>query len=163
MISVVIRSEHGLEPLAATLRALVPGVVEGLVGDAVVLAARSDEAVATLVEGVGAKLVIADDLSWAGGARIARREWILCLDAGDVPGEGWMAALDRFVALSPPDRGLGRLQRIGSWRARLRSLAPTRQVQAGDLVRRDLLLRNAGAPQRAARIPAAIARAPRSG
>ena len=163
MISVVIIAEHGVEPLAATLRALVPGVVEGLVGDAVVLAARPEEVVANLVEGFGAKLVMADDLSWASGARVARREWILCLDAGDVPGEGWMAALDRFVALSPPDRELGRLQRTGSWRARLRSFVPTRHIQAGDLVRRDLLLRNAGAPRQAARIPAAISRPPGAG
>jgi hypothetical protein len=160
MISVVIRANHGIEALAATLRVLIPGVVDGIVGDAVVLAARSDDGLAGLVDGVGATLVIDEELSWAGGAQMARREWVLCLEAGDVLGEGWMGALDRFVALSPPESGLGRLRRLGAWRARLRALVAARQVQAGDLVRRDLLLRSAEAPGRAARIPAAIVRAP---
>jgi hypothetical protein len=160
MISVVIRAEHNIEALAATLRALIPGVVDGLVGDAVVLAPSSDDVLANVVDGVGATLAIDPALSWASGARIARREWILCLEAGDLLGEGWMTALDRFIALSPAGRGFGRLRRLGSWRARLRALVPARQVEAGDLVRRELLLSSAGAPGRAARIPAVVARAP---
>jgi hypothetical protein len=38
MITVLVRVERGAEALAATLASLVPGVVAGLVADAVVLA-----------------------------------------------------------------------------------------------------------------------------
>ena len=34
------------------------------------------------------------------GAKEARRDWLLCLDDGDIPQEGWIRVLDRFVALS---------------------------------------------------------------
>src|SRR5215213_9081354 len=141
MISVVVRAERGVEALAATLRAIVPAVAEGLVGDAVVLDATSDEAVAAVADAVGATLVAGPEVSWRRGAQAARRDWVLCLAAGDVPSEGWILALDRFLA-RPPDCGFGRLRRPTAWLPRLRGLARARQVRAGDILRRDLLLRS---------------------
>jgi len=160
MISVVVRAERGVEALAATLRAIVPAVAEGLVGDAVVLDPASDDAVAAVADAVGATLVAGPDVSWRRGAQAARREWILCLGAGDVPGEGWILALDQFFAASPPDCGFGRLRRPTSWFARMRGLAGAQQVRAGDLLRRDLLLRSDVPPGRPARVLAAIDRYP---
>jgi hypothetical protein len=158
MISVVVRAESGAEALAATLRALVPAVAEGLVADAAVLVRKADEGIAAVADAVGATLVVDTTLSWDGGARAVRRDWILCLSAGDVPGEGWILAVDRFIALSPMDRGFGRLARRQTLPDRLRGLAGGRQVRAGDLLRRELLLANGVRRPRPARIAAVVDR-----
>jgi hypothetical protein len=163
MISVLIRVEHGVEALAATLSALVPAVAEGLVGDAVVLVRRPDPSVATVADAVGANLVVEPEGSWQRGAAVARREWLLCLEDGDVPSEGWIRTLDRFIALSPPNRRFGRLSRrsarLGKGvRTALRSLAAPRRVRAGDLVHRSVLQEQVA--QRPARVGAVIERDP---
>jgi hypothetical protein len=164
MISVLIRAEHGVEALAATLRALVPAVADSLVGDAVVLARRPDPTLAAVADEVGAAFVVAPDDSWRQGAQVARRDWILCLDDGDVPSEGWIRAVERFVAADPPDRSFGRLARrptrlIDAVRQKIRGLAGSRQVQAGDLVHRRILL-DQGASARPVRLAARIGRDP---
>ena len=64
-----------------------------------------------VADAVGATLVIDPSGGWSQGARAAKRDWLLCLADGDVPTEGWIRALDRFIALSPPDRLFGRLRR----------------------------------------------------
>lgn len=163
MITVLIRVKHGPEALAATLEALVPAVAAGLVGDAVILAGREDETVAKVADAVGATLVLAEDGSWEKGVQAARRDWLLCLDDGDIPQEGWIRVLDRFVSLSPPERGLARLRRrmgmlgwLGDALGRLFALS---SIRAGDLVHRRVLTREmkGRAP---VRLAAAIARDP---
>ncbi|HVL72820.1 MAG TPA: hypothetical protein VM434_13180, partial [Beijerinckiaceae bacterium] len=80
LITALVHARHGPEALAATLAALVPGVAEGLVGDAVVLAAEPGYA-APIAEAAGADFVPlgpADD-PWRAGAARARRPWVLCL------------------------------------------------------------------------------------
>ena len=141
MITVLVRVSHGPEALAATLSALVPAVAEGLVGDAVILADRQDEALAKVADAAGATLVVAERGSWAEGARAARRDWLLCLDDGDIPQEGWIRVLDRFVALSKPEQGLARMRRRRAGVARtLTNLFADARVRAGDLVHRRVLL-----------------------
>jgi hypothetical protein len=159
MISAVVRVEHGVEALAATLSALVPGVADGLVGDAVVLAATRDGPVAEVADALGARLIVDADRSWATGAKAARRDWILCLADGDVPAEGWIRALDCFIAASPADRGFGRLaRRPAALGERFLRLLGSREIQAGDVVRRDLLLRSGKRPGRPVRVSALIER-----
>ncbi|HEY8382954.1 MAG TPA: hypothetical protein VIL09_12475 [Microvirga sp.] len=165
MISVLVRVEHGVEALAVTLSALVPAVADGLVGDAVVLVRRPDEAVARVADAVGAGMVTAeggawrDGDAWREGARRVRRDWVLCLADGDVPSEGWIRTLDRFIALSPPERRFGRLARPSRpLRERLLALVRPRAVRPGDLVHRALLLE--GVASRPVRVPAAIERDP---
>jgi hypothetical protein len=164
MISVLIRVEHGAEALAITLGALIPAVADGLVADAVVLVSRPDDAIATIVEAVGATMSVAPEPGWRQGAALAKRDWLLCLSDGDVPSEGWIRVVERFVALSPPDRRFGRLERrrrgmFEGFRHRLRGLAGAGQVRAGDLVQRSALAEKArlGRP---ARIGARIERDP---
>jgi hypothetical protein len=159
MISAVVRVEHGVEALAATLSALVPGVADGLVGDAVVLAATRDGPVAEVADALGASLIAGADRSWGIGAQAARRDWILCLADGDVPMEGWIRTLDRFIAASPADRGFGRLaRRPAALRDRLLRVLGSRDVRAGDLVRRDLLLRGGTGLGRPVRVSAVLGR-----
>lgn len=101
-----------IDRLADTLSVLVSGVAGGLVGDAVIVAGRESEAVAAVAEATGATLVLhRGGNPYAAGAVAARRDWILCLEAGDVPAEGWIRTLDRFVGTARPETALGRLHR----------------------------------------------------
>lgn len=147
MITVLIRVKHGPEALAVTLSALVPAVAAGLVGDAVILAGREDAAVATVADAAGATLILGEGglegSSWERGAKAARRDWLLCLDDGDIPQEGWIRVLDRFVSLHRPGRDLARLRRAGGWRSAFDALSAfigRPSVRAGDLVHRSVLL-----------------------
>jgi hypothetical protein len=170
MLTAVIFAEGDPENLAATLGALVPAVIEGLLGDAVVVARVADPAVATVAEIAGASLAVAaaDADAWREGARLARRDWLLCLRAGDVPADGWMRAVDQFlVAAVRGHRPLGRFSRPGLGLADSLSLvvermAGTRVVRAGDLVQRSWLGARNGARVRPLPIAARIARAPAS-
>jgi hypothetical protein len=161
MITALIRVEHGVEALAITLAALVPAVVDGLVGEAIVLADRIDEPLAGIADAVGARLLTVSGDPWSEGASRAKREWLLCLADGDVPTEGWIRALDRFIALSPPDRRFGRLARPGaSWGVRAMTLVRRPAVVPGDLVHRSVLLGAATRLPRPERISAGVERDP---
>ena len=141
MITVLVRVTHGPEALAATLSALVPAVAAGLIGDAVILAAKQDEILEQVADAAGATLVVAPDAPWTEGAKEARRDWLLCLDDGDIPQEGWIRVLDRFVALSKPERGLARMRRPrGGAIGALLSLFASSSVRGGDLVHRRVLM-----------------------
>ncbi|QGY04147.1 hypothetical protein MMSR116_21255 [Methylobacterium mesophilicum SR1.6/6] len=134
-----------IDRLADTLSVLVSGVAGGLVGDAVIVTGRESEAVAAVAEATGATLVVhRSGNPYADGAGAARRDWVLCLEAGDVPAEGWIRTLDRFVGTARPETGLGRLHRpAAGWSGRLvnriERLMGARQARAGDVVRREVL------------------------
>src|SRR5690349_9726731 len=104
MITGLVLVSHGPEALAVTLSALVPGVV---------LARQADPDIATIAEATGATLatVAPGGDPWRTGAALARRAWVFCLEDGDVPMEGWVRTLDRFVSLGAGDRRFGRLAR----------------------------------------------------
>ena len=134
-----------IDRLADSLGALVAGVAAGLVGDAVIVAAAVDQAVDTIADATGASLVVVPPGSnpWVAGARIARRDWVLCLEAGDVPGDGWIRTLDRFVGTAGAD-ALGRLSRPHAGfatrlAARAEAVVGAGVARPGDLVRRDRL------------------------
>ncbi len=163
MITVLVRVTHGPEALAATLSALVPAVAEGLVGDAVILSGRQDDTLAMVADAAGATLVVAKGASWMEGAKAARRDWLLCLDDGDIPQEGWTRALDRFVSLAGPHQSMARLRRragllqaglevIGRWFGRA-------SIRAGDLVHRRALMHH-GKTRAPVRLAAAVERDP---
>ena len=140
MITALIRIKHGPEALAVTLSALVPAVAAGLVGDAVILADKEDETLAQVADAAGATLIVAQGVSWHAGAQAARRDWLLCLDDGDIPQEGWIRVLERFVSLGGQERGLARLRRQASLRGTLAALLRRSSVRAGDLVHRRVLM-----------------------
>jgi hypothetical protein len=166
MITALVHAEGQPEELAATLAALVHAIVEGLMGDAVIIAHEPDAAIKGIAEVAGATLAIVPQGvdPWRAGAARARREWLLCLSSGDVPGEGWLRAVDRFLAgparSGQPLARFGRRQvlslfTIGDLAARMTG---TRSAQAGDLVRRDWLTAAEPARVRPARLRAAIER-----
>ncbi|KMO32312.1 hypothetical protein VQ02_24050 [Methylobacterium variabile] len=141
-----------IDALADTLAALVAGVAAGVVGDAVIAAAHPDDPeIGTMAESTGAALVARGHSPWVAAAAVARRPWMLCLEAGDVPAEGWIRVLDRFGATATPE-AVGRLRRphaplFERIAARREALTGTRRVRAGDLVRAQAL--QAGLPLRA--------------
>lgn len=134
-----------IDRLADTLSALVSGVAAGLVGDAVIVTGAASGAVAAVAETTGAALALhAGGDPYSAGAGLARRDWVLCLEAGDVPAEGWIRTLDRFIGTAKPEIGLGRLRRPpAGWRARMlapiEALAGARRSRAGDVIRREIL------------------------
>jgi len=167
MITVLVRVTRGPEALAVTLSSLVPAVAAGLVGDAVILAPEPDEALARVADATGATLLVTGDRSWRPGAEAARRDWLLCLDDGDIPQEGWIRILERFVSLSRSERGIARLrhQQAGfGTRAidAVRRLAGGSAVRAGDLVHRRVLL-DGVKPHKPVRLAAVIGRDPAFG
>jgi hypothetical protein len=165
MITALILTDGRIEPLAATLAALVPGVAEGLVADAVVIGRKHDGRVADIAEGVGAAYVAADREAhaWSAGAALARRDWLLCLEAGDVPASGWIPALERFVAFA----GEPRIGRLSGPSRRLDAAALTERLfgssraQRGHVVHRALLDKSGlSARLRPVRITARLERPP---
>ncbi|KQP65892.1 hypothetical protein [Methylobacterium sp. Leaf112] len=152
MISALIHVARPTDPdavdrLADTLGALVAGVAAGLVGDAVIVAPSHSTAIDTVAEATGAKLVLRPrgGSAWSAGAKAARREWVLCLEAGDVPAEGWIRILDRFIGTARPDVTLGRLRRPHAGlparlAARGEGVIGVGAPRPGDLVRRERLL-----------------------
>jgi hypothetical protein len=145
MITVLIRVNHGPEALVMTLSALVPAVAAGLVGDAVILASAQDDQLSAVADAAGATLVMAPEGSWRKGSQVARREWLLCLNDGDIPQEGWIRVLDRFIAQGHPDRHLGRLRRRKAGLVQrafdlLGNVSGSSSIRVGDLVHRRILL-----------------------
>jgi hypothetical protein len=165
MMTALILAEGAPEGLAVTLGALVPAVVEGLIGDAVVIGRQADSPTEAIAEVAGAAIVIASPGTdpWREGAALARREWLLCLQSGDVPGDGWMRAVDRFLAAAARNgQPLGRFSRKAGAASVLIDLAErvagTRTVRPGDLVRRDRLTGREPARVRPVRIGARLKR-----
>lgn len=152
MISGLIHVSRPSDPIAVdrladTLAALVAGVAAGLVGDAVIVVPEVTAAIETVAEATGATLVARKRGAspWSAGARAARREWVLCLEAGDVPAEGWIRTLDRFIGTAGPDIVLGRLRRPHTtlsvrFAARGETVIGVSRPRAGDVVRRQRLI-----------------------
>jgi hypothetical protein len=151
------------EALAVTLSALVPAVAAGLVGDAVILSERQDDALAAVADAAGATLIVAEDSSWRAGVGAARRDWLLCLDDGDIPQEGWIRVVDRFVSLAGPRQSMARLRRraglLQAWSEALGRRFGGASIRAGDLVHRRVLSHH-GKPRAPVRLAATIERDP---
>lgn len=165
MVTALILSRGGVGPLAATLAALVPAVADGVVAGAVVISPAPDEAVAQVADGVGAAHCVPREGEdpWLAGAALARRDWLLCLEAGDVPAEGWMLPVERFVALAAGPRIglLGGRSAAAAMRGLRETLVGIRRPAPGHVLHR-ALLGPAGLRQRLrpARIAARVARDP---
>lgn len=136
-----------VDQLADSLGALVAGVAAGLVGDAVIIVPAHNPTIETVAEATGAKVVLRGRGAspWSAGAKAARRDWVLCLEAGDVPAEGWIRLLDRFIGTARPEVSLARLRRPHTGlpariAARGERVLGATAPRPGDLVRRERLL-----------------------
>lgn len=101
MISVVIPTLNAESSLAATMTALVPGVVEGVVRDVIVVDAGSSDRTLKIVEASGAQVVRATSkgrgTQLAVGAQEARGDWLMFLHADTVLEPGWEREVATFI------------------------------------------------------------------
>lgn len=148
MITAVIRANRDAEALAATLSVLIPAVARGVIGHAVVIDDGDDAAIARLADETGASYVRAQNCeAWSSGAAQARGDWVILLEAGDLPEPSWTPSIERHLltaAARPaliPLRGMAAaLREWGAVSLRSRGvraglLAPKTQILSGRLAR----------------------------
>ncbi|MCW4116508.1 glycosyl transferase family 2 [Aurantimonas sp. MSK8Z-1] len=144
MLSVFIETRAHSAELALTLASLVPGAVEGVIREVVVVEREPDEATRKVADNAGCRLIAARQL--AAALRSAKGEWLLWLEPGARLSEGWTepvvahlaggaAVAARFHPLRPA--GAGWSWRLRRGRSALRDglLLPRAEVstlQSGD-------------------------------
>lgn len=146
MLTAVIRSDGSASALAATFSVLIPAVADGFLGHAVVVDAGGSTEAERLADVTGASYLRAGGAEcWNPAAAMARGDWLLLLDAGDVPLSNWIQAVDRHLLVAPdsaalmPLRGMARSLReraevsFGPRRLRAGLIAPKEAVLAGRL------------------------------
>ncbi len=95
MLSVIIETQNSEKPLAHTLSALVPAVVEGLVRRVLVIDNGSSDETALVAVGAGCSFSDGSDLEAALTA--LRTPWVLVLAPGAIPQEGWEEIARRHI------------------------------------------------------------------
>src|SRR5262245_78717 len=100
MITVIIPTLNAETSLAATLTALVPGAVDGLVRQVIVVDGGSSDRTLRIAEDAGADIVRSEPgrgRQLQAGARAARFPWLLFLHADTVLDPGWEREVATFV------------------------------------------------------------------
>ncbi|MBS0267588.1 MAG: TIGR04283 family arsenosugar biosynthesis glycosyltransferase [Proteobacteria bacterium] len=100
MISVIIPARNAERTLAATLSALVPSAVDGLVKQVIVVDGGSTDSTADVADQAGADVVVSTRErggQLAQGAAMARFPWLLFLHAGTVLEEDWDRSAIAFM------------------------------------------------------------------
>jgi glycosyltransferase involved in cell wall biosynthesis len=100
MISVVIPTLNSEQVLPATLTALVPAALEGVVRDVIVVDGGSTDRTREIADHAGAEVITAPANRGAqlrAGAHAARHPWLLFLNPDTVLEPGWEREADAFV------------------------------------------------------------------
>jgi len=114
MISAIVTTLNDERQLGATLAALVPAAVDGLVREVLLADAGSTDATAEIAEDAGAAFVVASpgdrDGALAAACAAARGPWLLILGAGSRLQPGWEAAAGAHIEARPDRAGWFRLR-----------------------------------------------------
>ena len=108
MLTIILECRDNEAELAQTLSALVAGAVEGVVRDVIVLDHGSRDGSSKVADAAGCRFLERWSLDEALGT--ARGDWILMLEAGARPQNGWIedvlehASLSRLPARFSPAR-----------------------------------------------------------
>jgi rSAM/selenodomain-associated transferase 2 len=100
MLSVIIPTLNAGKTLPATLSALVPAAVKGVVREVIVVDGGSSDETAEIAEAAGAKLLRTPrgrGNQLAAGAKAARGAWLLFLHADTVLQEGWEREVEKLL------------------------------------------------------------------
>ncbi|MDR6756200.1 glycosyltransferase involved in cell wall biosynthesis [Mycoplana sp. BE70] len=98
MLTVLIECHNDEPELAQTLSALIPGAVEGLVRDVIVLDHGSSDGSAKVADAAGCTFLTRWDLHEVVSS--ARGEWLLLLEPGARPLNGWIDAVGEYIGTS---------------------------------------------------------------
>jgi hypothetical protein len=154
MLTAVIRADGSANALAATFSVLIPAVADGFLGHAVIVDAGSHAEIEHLADATGASYLRAGGAEgWHLGAAQARGDWLILLDAGDVPQPHWAQAVDRHLMVAPETPGLIALRGVaGSLRERAAISFGARRLRAGLVLPKSTVLagRLDAAPRRLA-------------
>jgi len=96
VISVVIPTFNAEDHLVRTLSALVPGVVEGLIKEVIIVDGGSEDSTLEIADSTGCEIVRTDQargLQLWQGCRAARGDWLMILHSDAQLGEGWLDAV----------------------------------------------------------------------
>jgi hypothetical protein len=100
MISVVIQTLGDEEALLASLGALVSAAADGTVRDVIVVDGAHSSSVAAIADGFGCSYLAGSNVRaarLAAGARAAKGPWLLFLEPGAEPEEGWCREVRQFL------------------------------------------------------------------
>ncbi len=100
MLSIVIPTLNSERTLGATVEALVPGALSGLVRQLVISDGGSSDATLAIADAVGAEVVTGTagrGLQLARGGQAARGRWLLFLHADTVLAPGWTDKTRQFI------------------------------------------------------------------
>jgi rSAM/selenodomain-associated transferase 2 len=100
MITVVIPTLNAESGLAASLTALVPATVDGLVREVIIVDGGSSDRTLAIADQAGATMIKAEagrGRQLAAGARDARMPWLLFLHADTVLEPGWEREASAFI------------------------------------------------------------------
>ena len=100
VISIIIPTLNAETGLAATLTALVPAVIEGLVRDVIIVDGGSSDRTLSIAEAAGASIISSPagrGRQLIAGAVVARGPWLLFLHADTVLETGWEREAAAFI------------------------------------------------------------------
>lgn len=132
MLTAVIRADGSPQALAATLSVLVPAVAEGFLGHAVIVDPAGNLEIERIADATGARYLSGGGEAWQRGAGEARGDWIVLLDAGDVPQTHWVETAERHLLLASGQPALIPLEGgVASLRERAAVAFAGRQLRPG--------------------------------